>query len=314
MKLVIKRIITLFILFIFIVNYIASRKLYTIKTKEEEIKINTENPYFAFVSGFIESVDKDAKQWIECLPQNWGKNIPQKLQNKGFADIEKKFNKWKDTLQNIIKNIGPVVKNICDVKNSVVTIIKAILGREKLFLLFLEKVNKTKFRNKWSLADWIKNKSNFMHNEVKENINKAWGLIDKMTKSSLDTIKTDLILWRNKIVEWYKSEFFQRILTVINCTISARHFQENVISTLRKGITKISSIIKADSSGKIKLNVVISDLIVGLICVWKVYKKAVDYFLKGNALTERVPKWYLYGQGSGQMFLAICNSENIQDH
>jgi hypothetical protein len=320
MKLNIKRLTTLLIFLIIVLNniFVLSKNYHTNtnnyrKINQPEKATNTRNPYFSYIVGFVESLGGNNIGWYECLPKEWLKKSNDNFQQ--TDPINKKFNNWFPLLKTINKETKPVVTELCSQKKYVIEIFKAILGKESTPSFIEGKIQRLKrFRNKIDFKVWVKETSKSVWDKLKSKMSEVWTKI-KLTeplKNALMQLGTTFVDLKKKLFHFFKLPMLQTIHTILNCIKNAKKFSIPIINTFEGFFNKIQKLTTTNSHKSFLVISVLSDIVLGLICSREDFKTTHNLFLEANDKSDKVEKWYSYGQGFAKIIKTIGNRQAIK--
>ncbi len=233
--------------------------------------MNVQNPFFSLAVGRGEALGGDNTGWYKCLPDDWVKEVPDDVEK--TSTLDQKFGQMNDTLQKIISALGSKVDSLCQVKDWVPILFKQILfhNKERRFFFIEGKFGRRiRFRNKWNLFDWIKERISTTKDTWKEKIKNEWDALSnpvfELIKKLLETVKDDLIKFKEQYIDTFiKGTVFEKVWNIIQCLYSGGMMVYEIYSTFKSLKDKIGLINKAISPGGITVVPVISDIILAKI-------------------------------------------------
>jgi phage-related protein len=133
-------------------------------------------------------------------------------------------------------------------------------------------------------------------NKVVDGIKDAIDFIKKIFEKVINAIK-DI---KNKIVDFFKGDTFQKILGFLKCIIglsgTAANAIKAIISNIRGFIAAVTKLLSGPAG--------LVEVLINCICNWKQFKTAVEYlidFIKSHG----ADRWVKLGQFVGKLVVAI---------
>jgi hypothetical protein len=278
-----------------------------------KITLNVPNSGFSFMVGAIEAIGGDITGWYECLPKEWTKEVNNDVIKTSGVDAQ--LANLNESFQNVLKVIGVVVQATCAVRDAVLIVVKQILGNDgkKSFFLLEGKFVRRRFKSKRGVLDWIQNTTSDTWVVVKDSVTSAWNSLSQPVKDAIDKIKEELLKLKKKLQEFFKGPAWDNMVKVGLCVSTGMKFAKEVSTLFKSGYDKIVNINMGLALGGVAVILVLADIIIGLICNWEEFKKAIDSFFTGAGKSDKNEKAYFYGRGAGGLFRAIAGAKTLSE-
>jgi hypothetical protein len=297
----------------------------TLSKSEQSKTINTKNSFFSFAIGFVESLGGNETGWYECLPQGWtkeSKDDPAKN-----SPLDQKFEGLHSVLKFLLGGLAKIVDGLCKVKSLVFGVFKKLMGGESIS--FVEVKSRKRRGGPKKLGDKIKKGFEKAGDKIKEAGGKAIekvkevgikikGIAEDVIKKIGETVmkgitalKEKFIAFKEKLKDLFKSDLMEKLKKLIECIKSAGKFAQNIMAVIKGFYTKINSLLVGAAAGGVGAIVPAVDIIIGLICNWRQFKTAIDYFILAYQKSDKIEKMYFVGKGFGQIAHAIGTAETV---
>jgi hypothetical protein len=261
-----------------------------------------------FGLGFIVALGGGSGQEVNaCLPDSW--KIGALANDATGGDSAEKLAGSNRALQIIVKVVGAVTNILCGAfKGKFMDFVKGIVGGGKKRFMFVEKkkwfgaklvkgaVNTAKKVGK-TVVKTVKTVAKTVVKVAKDVGNKIKEIAEKFNPVAIfNKIKDGVKDFIAKIKSFFNAKFVKDLIQSI---MKCKNAIQTLISNVRKVIQVISAL--AASSG-----FSLAPMIVGAICAWREFVKAVDY-LKEGITSSGAARWYQFGKFSGQLLVLFGN-------
>jgi hypothetical protein len=281
---------------------------------------------FRFLKGVISEVVGEKEGWEKCIPKGMTQEDPEATGEVG-SELDKKFDSLNPTLQKILKGVKKTVNFACSIKD-IYDWISDILDIKEMAGGFVQKsTSRSRIRSKLlgqtvmmadgtcdikcnlspaeqrerGLGDSFIDACKACFEAVKKGIKKISEAAKKLFQPIVNFIK-ELI---NKVKTFAENSKVKIALKALGCVNSVVSLGRSV-----KGlIDKIAEFGAGFAAGGVGVLVPILKFIIGLICKWESFKKAIDYLYAGKRETgSKGKRWELYGRFLGALSFAIIDA------
>ena len=243
--------------------------------------------------GILQGLADSETGWAKCIPQTW-KN-PESIREDRNIETFKQAG-------GVFTKVWEIVKKVLEVACPATKIMQNLRKLTENF--FSEQKSKMFLEGQYTRG--IRTKLKDKLSKLKQEFKDAWHALSKDVQEVFTSLEDHFAELRNRIVSLYQSEGFQKFITILQCLKGAGSAVYNIYSVISGFITKISTIsaLAAGSMGAGAIPVV-AKLIWGLICKFKEFGRAVNYFKEFLAAREPGKKFFLLGLFIGQIVNAI---------
>jgi len=276
--------------------------------------VNTSNSFFSFVVGMIEGCADNETGFYECLPDAWKKDTGADPGQTGALDTA--YQGWSAPVRKFLEFSSLLISAVCWVRSTVISILSYIsdklFGRRRMMFLEGKAQNKSsRFMTRSHMISsiaktWMKSKS-----EVAAKID----LVPDWVKDWFRSIADKLNEWYQKIKAFFESETWQNIMRIVNCILSAKTAGQNLIDVFNGIKGKYEVFTRAIKLTGFVVLIVLIDMLVGLICNWEKFKRAINYFIAAwnRSDSDKAMKWFYYGKATGTLINAIATAETVSE-
>jgi hypothetical protein len=290
----------------------------TLAKSQQSKTINTKNPLFSFAVGFVEALGGNETGWYECLPKEWTKEQDDPIKN---SPIDKKFEGLHSVLKFILGGVAKIVDTACKFKSMVLGVFKKLLSGELFFMEISSRRRGPLGKIKKGLSkagDKIKEVGGKAIDKAKEVGGKIKGLAEDVVKklgekviSGFKALKDKFLELKDKFLQVFQGDLFEKLKKLLNCLKSLATFGKNIYSVIMGFYGKINSLIAGAAAGGYGAILPACDIIVALICNWRKFKQAIDFFVLAYQKSDKIEKVYFVGKGFGQIANAIGTAETV---
>ena len=244
------------------------------------------------LNGCISTLGGGDKRLQACLPRSI-REVP------GQDDKTTSLTASGGPLKTIVRVIGAVIKLACKFKGPITSFIKKVCGARRLRRRFMLVEVGSK---KWG---WIKRAYNKVKRGIKKVVRKVVNAIKDVAMWAIRGIlwvfkkcASAIISVKNKVVGFFKSDLFKKILHFFKCLLTFRNAARTLIKNIKnfkKALIKMSNL-----AGFI-------EVFVNAVCNWREFQTVVEYFVSA-AKNSGSSKYNFIGKGVGGLVQAIGNS------
>jgi Beta/Gamma crystallin len=277
----------------------------------------TSNSFFNFIIGTVEGLGGNNVGFYKCFPQEF--MVPVQAESLESKALEKSFQGWSDGINTFINISGFLLEPFCFLREKVMTfisgliifLIKQFIERKRKFRLSFLEMNSGTFKSISSFKRMV-----ISRKMMRMTSSRVQGLFDDILNSALKNwiypIKEKIVNFIDKVKAFFDSDLFKKIIKFIKCILSVGSLIKEMWDTLSGFVSKFENFLAA-STNPITLIIIIVDYVTGLMCNWKKFKEAVNYFLNAWNNNDSRLKWLFYGKALGTFLNAIGNAPTFSE-